>query len=59
MNNPPAPSQSLFTDGWSVDHIYAATAGSKVLIERTDAIEREASSSIHQACWPQPAPFVV
>ena len=39
MNRPPAPSQSLFTDGWSLDHINAATAGSKVLIERTDAPE--------------------
>ena len=39
MNNPPAPIQSRLTDGWSVDHINAATAGSKVLIERTDAPE--------------------
>ena len=31
MNNPPAPSQSLFTDGWSFDHINARSGAAMPL----------------------------
>ena len=51
MNSPPAPIQSLFTDGWSVDHINAATAGSGAVRTHGWKLRPQPSSSVHEVYW--------